>query len=314
MTLTFDSPASRIITRGPSSSRAIRQYGAPDSPLARSLRDQPVADAFVVLTAPLADQAFRQTELMAERADAELLDSLRDTLQRLRALWWAFEPLLDEKEARVVRKRFKHLADIAGEPHELDTACDLLTRARKTCSRVGPVVRTLKEERREASTASCVIIRRANVDALLRRALADARRRLEARTEDSTLEAFARQRVMLADETLSRREQRAAKMKHVDAKTLRSIEEAARKLKCLLEMFAPVLERGHLDAIGHLADAQAALGRLGDLLASEALVRRVALTLDDKHAVDLAVQWLDRERRGESRAALKRLRAIPHHI
>jgi CHAD domain-containing protein len=279
-----------------------------------SLRDQPVADAFVVLTAPLASDAFHQTEQMAERSDAAVLDGLRLTLDRLRALWWAFEPLLDEKEARIVRKRFKRLAEIAGEPHELDAACDLLSRARKTCSRVGPVVRTLKEERREASMASCVSIRKANVDLLLRRALADARRRLEARTEDRTLEEFARQRVSLADETLSKKEQRATRMKHVDAKTLRSIEEAANKLHCLLELFAPVLERGHRHAIDHLADAQAALGQLGDVLASEAVVRRFGSSLDDKHAVDQAVRWLGKERRGQSRAALKRLRALPHGL
>ena len=46
-----------------------------------ALRDQPVADAFVMLTAPLASEAFQQTELMAERADAELLDRLRVTLR-----------------------------------------------------------------------------------------------------------------------------------------------------------------------------------------------------------------------------------------
>jgi CHAD domain-containing protein len=307
MTLNFDPRAVR-------SSAPSAAYAASARSAASALRDQPVADAFVVLTAPLATEACQQTEQMAERDDVVLLDGLRVTLERLRALWWAFEPLLDEKEARVIRKRFKRLAEIAGEPHELDAAYDLLTRARKTCSRVGPIVRTLKEERREASTASCVSIRKAQVDVLLRRALADARRRLEARTEDRTLEEFARQRVSMADETLSKKELRAARMKHVDAKTLRSIEEAANKLQWLLELFAPVLERGHRHAVEHLAQAQAALGQLGDVLASVDVVRRVAPSLDDKHAVDQAVRWLDKERRGQSRAAIKRLRAMPHGL
>ncbi|SAK87773.1 hypothetical protein AWB75_05985 [Caballeronia catudaia] len=57
-----------------------------------------------MLTAPLATEAFQQTELMAGRTDAALLERMRSTLRRLRALWWAFEPLLDEKEARMVRK------------------------------------------------------------------------------------------------------------------------------------------------------------------------------------------------------------------
>jgi CHAD domain-containing protein len=266
-----------------------------------------------MLTAPLASEAFLQTELMAERSDVELLDRLRSTLRRLRALWWAFEPLFDEKEARVVRKRFKRLADIAGEPHEIDAACDLLDRARKDCARLGPIVSTLRQERREASAAICVTIRKAHVDVLLRRALADARRRLEARAEDRTLEEFARQRVSLADDLLSKREHRAARMKRVDTKTLRSVEEATTKLQCLLELFAPVLERGHRHTIAHLSAAQEALGKLNDVLASEAAVRRVAPVLDDKQALDEAVRWLDKEKRGESRAAVKRLRSLTHH-
>jgi CHAD domain-containing protein len=311
MTLNFEPAASQLCAMR-AAPRVLMPSVHPSIDL--SLRGQPVADAFVVLSTPLASDALLQTELMAEHVDAQLLVRMRIALKRLRALWWAFEPMLDEKAARIVRKRFKRLAEIAGEPHDIDAACDLLMRARKTCSRVGPVVRTLKEERRGASAASCLSIRRANVDVLLRHALADARRRLEARDEACTLEAFARERILLADETLARREQRATRMKEVDARTLRSIEEAAGKLHCLLELFAPVLERGQLRTITHLAEAQAALARLHDVLASEALVLRVADSLDDKHAVDQAVRWLGRERRGESRAALKRLRAIAHRV
>jgi CHAD domain-containing protein len=311
MTLTFDRAESAIPVM-----RAAPRVSTPSvhPSIDLSLRGQPVADAFVVLSTPLASDALLQTQLITEYVDAELLARLRIALKRLRALWWAFEPLLDEKAARVVRKRFKRLAGIAGEPHDIDAACDLLMRARKTCSRVGPVVRTLKEERRGASAASCMSIRRANIDVLLRHALADARRRLEARTQPCTLEAFARERILLADEALVRREQRAARMKEVDARTLRSIEEAAGKLHCLLELFAPVLEQGQLRTITNLAEAQAALARLHDVLASEALVMRVAESLDDPQAVDQAVRWLGRERRGESRAAMKRLRAISHRI
>ncbi|SAL63653.1 CHAD domain protein [Caballeronia peredens] len=308
MTLNFDpAPARKLLgsATGPQSDAArIRVSDL------LSLRDQPVADAFVMLTAPLASEAFEQTELMAERIDAGLLERLRSTLRRLRALWWAFEPLLDEKEARIVRKRFKRLAEIAGEPHEIGAACELLDRARKDYAWLGPVVRTLRQERRSASAASCVTIRKAHVDVLLRRALADARRRLEARGEDRTLMEFARQRVSLADDLLSKHELRAARSKRVDAKTLRSIEEAATKLQCLLELFAPVLERGHAHAMAHPGDAQAALGKLNDVLASEAAVRRVAPTLGDKHAIDEAVRWIDKQKRGESRAALKRLRSL----
>jgi CHAD domain-containing protein len=309
MTLNFDPTAVRHTLRASPSSASPAARGRSPS---FSLRDQSVADAFVMLTSPLASEAFSQAERMIEHDDVELLSRLRATLERLRALWWAFEPLLDEKEARAVRKRFKRLAEVAGEPHELDAACGLLTRARKTGSRVGPVVRTLKEERREASAASCVSIRKANVDLLLRRALADARRCLEARADDQTLEAFAWERVTLADAALSKREQRAAKMRHVDAKTLRSIEEAASKLQCLLELFAPVLERGHRHATEHLASAQATLAGLNDVIASEAVLRRVGPALGDKHAIDQAVRWLDKVRRDQSRVALKRLRAVHH--
>lgn len=309
MTLNFDPALERKSLSGSPGSHPAAVRPRVSDPF--SLRDQPVADAFVMLTAPLASDAFQQTELMAGPADAALLERLRSTLRRLRALWWAFEPLLDEKEARVIRKRFKRLADIAGEPHDFDAACDLLARAQTRCTRLEPVVQTLRQQRREASATSCVILRRAHVDVLLRRALADARRRLEARGEDRSLEAFARQRVSLADDLLSKREHRAARMKRVDAKTLRSIEEAAAKLQCLLEVFSPVLERGQRHTMAHLLAAQAALVRLHDVLASEAVVRRVAPSLNDKDALDEAVRWLNKAARDESRAALKRLRALP---
>jgi len=312
MTLNFDPALVRKSLSGSLSPYPAESRARVSDP--HALRDQPVADAFIMVTAPLASEAFQQTELMAERTDIELLERLRSTLSRLRAIWWAFEPLLDEKEARVVRKRFKRLADIAGEPHDLDAACDLLSHANENCTRLGPVVRTLRLERRDASATSCVTLRKAHVDVLLRRALADARRRLEARGEDRTLEEFARQRVSLADDMLSKREHRASKMKRVDAKTLRSIEEAATKLQCLLEMFAPVLERGHRHTMTHLLAAQAALVRLHDVLASEAVLRRVARALNDKDAIDEAARWLDKTARDESRAALKRLRSLPHSV
>ncbi|SAK59680.1 CHAD domain protein [Caballeronia temeraria] len=312
MTLNFD-PAlvrrSLSSTLGPHSDATRSRVSDP-----YALRDQPVADAFVMLTAPLASEAFQQTEWMAERADVELLDRLRSALRQLRALWWAFEPLLDEKEARIVRKRFKRLADIAGEAHELDAACELLSHADAHPGRLEPVVRTLRQERRAASATSCVALRKAHVDVLLRRALADARRRLEARGEDRTLEAFARQRVSLADDLLSRREQRAANMKRVDAKTLHSIEEAAAKLQCLMELFAPLLERGQRHTMAHLVAAQSALVRLHDVFASEAVLRRVAAGLNDKTAVDEAVRWLNKAARDEARVAAKRLRSLPHPV
>ncbi|SAK48223.1 CHAD domain protein [Caballeronia hypogeia] len=312
MTLNFD-PA---LVRKSLGSSLSRQFAATRTRVSDpfSLRDQPVADAFVMLTAPLAIEAFAHAEQMAGRADAGSLEQLRSTLCRLRALWWAFEPLLDEKEARVVRKRFKRLANIAGEPHEIDAACDLLTRAPEDRAGLALVVRTLRQERREASAVSCVTIRKAHIDVLLRRALADARRRLEARGKECTVEELAHQRVSLADDLLSKREHRAARLKRVDMKTLRGLDEAATRLQCLLEFFAPVLERGHTHSIAHLCAAQAVLGRLGDVLASEAALRRVAPALDDKHAIDEAVRWLNKEKRDESREALRHLRSLPHAI
>ncbi|WP_321791564.1 CHAD domain-containing protein [Caballeronia sp. J97] len=312
MTLNFDPALVRKSLNGSLNPHPAASRARLSDPF--SLRDQPVADAFVMLTAPLASEAFRQMESVAERPDVDLLEQLRSTLRRLRALWWAFEPLLDEKTGRVVRKRFKRLADIAGEPHEFDAACALLSHADKDCARLDPVLRRLRQQRREASAMSCVTLRKAQLDVLLRRALADARRRLEARGEDRTLEAFARQRVSLADDLLSKREHRAAKLKRVDAKTLHSIEEAATKLQCLLELFAPVLERGHRHTTAHLLAAQAALVRLHDVLASETVLRRVAPVLNDKNAVDEAVRWLNKAARDESRAAAKRLRSLPHLV
>ncbi|WP_235007678.1 CHAD domain-containing protein [Caballeronia humi] len=274
------------------------------------LRDQPVADAFVMLTAPLASEALHQTEQLGSDTDAHGLRALCTTLRRLRAIWWAFEPLLDEREARVVRKRFKRIADIAREPHDLEAACGLLSRARKTGSRVAPVMRTISRERRDASMSSCDAIRNAGIDVMLRRALADARRSLEARVVNQTLEEFARARVSLAGDALRKKERRAVKMKRMDVKALRSIEEAATRFQCMIEVFSPVLERGHRHTMENLCAAQAALGQLDSVIASEAVVRRVAARSTDKDAVQEAVRWLNKEKKVESQAAVKILRAL----
>ena len=309
MTLTF-APTAAPTSLRPSKSIASRRAARTHRSMSLVLRDQPVADAFVMLTAPLASDALQQTEKLGSETDPHALHELCTTLLRLRAIWWAFEPLLDEDKARVVRKRFKRIADIAREPRELDAACGLLSRARNTGSRVAPIMRTISKEWRDASVSSCHSIRKAGVDVMLRRALADARRCLEARNVDQTLEEFARARVSIADNVLRKKEQRVVRTKRMDAKALRSIEEAAARLQCLIELFSPVLERGHRHTMEHLSAAQAALGKLDDVIASEAVVRRVAACSADKDAVNEAVRWLNKEKKGESQAAVKMLRAM----
>ncbi|WP_244195525.1 CHAD domain-containing protein [Caballeronia arationis] len=300
--------ATAAMPHTPAAQATSRQAARSRRSISLRLGEQPVADAFVMLTAPLASDALQQTESLNAHSDADALHRLCTTLRRLHAIWWAFDPLLDEKHARLIRKRFRRLADIAGEPYELDAACGLLFRARKGGARFAPVVRTIDDERRDASISSCRAIRKAAIDVVLRRALADARRCLETREVDQTLEEFALARVCQADDALTRKEARLARMKRVDAKTLRGIGEAAGRLQCLIELFSPVLVQRHRHTMERLLAARATLGKLDDVVASEAVVRRMAARAADKHAVDEAVRWLHKERKDEVRAAFKMLR------
>ena len=278
------------------------------------LAQQPVADAFVILTAPAASEALRRTEQMTATVDAEALHQLHLALQRLRILWWAFEPLLDMKAAKAASKRFKQFADIAGKPRNLEMVCDVLARAKKPNASLGSLLRTIDGRRGYASAESWATIRKAELDVTLRRALADARRRLESRAENPSLKEFAQLRVALANADLKKKERRAGRTKHIGYKALHGVEEAASKLKYLLEFFAPVLEADHRAAIEHLAATQEKLGKLSEVVASEEVVRDVATDLHDKAAVHHAVRWLTKQKRCETRAAAELLRyATAHH-
>lgn len=60
-----------------------------------------VADAFPLLATAPAEEAGRRVRKLD--SNPEVLHKLRVALRRLRSLWWAYEPLLDRKDAKFQR-------------------------------------------------------------------------------------------------------------------------------------------------------------------------------------------------------------------
>jgi hypothetical protein len=85
-----------------------------------------VADAFSLLATAPAEEAGRRVRKLDSKADPEVLHKLRVALRRLRSLWWAYEPLLDRKDAKFQRGEFKSLATAAGKTRDWDVLRDLL--------------------------------------------------------------------------------------------------------------------------------------------------------------------------------------------
>jgi len=68
------------------------------------------AETFVALATSTPAEAVHRAHTLRAKVDPEVLHKLRVALRRLRSLWWAYEPLLDGKDAKLQHEEFKYLA------------------------------------------------------------------------------------------------------------------------------------------------------------------------------------------------------------
>ena len=66
------------------------------------------------LASPLIDEAMQHAATLDGNTDPEVLHKLRVALRRLRTLFWAYRPLLDEEFDTRQRALFRYLATSAG--------------------------------------------------------------------------------------------------------------------------------------------------------------------------------------------------------
>ncbi|MGB8416762.1 CHAD domain-containing protein [Paraburkholderia sp.] len=266
------------------------------------------ADAFGHLAGQTSAEAIRRAQALKSKADPEVLHKLRIALRRLRSLWWAYQPLLDKKDAGIHRNEFRSLASAAGKTRDWDILRDLLVAAQETQRPFALLLDSIDEHRTDALSFSRRTLRNADVEQILKRAVADARHQLDSRTAIPTLAAFAHERVELAEKALKKRVKRATPRKDSGYAALHEIRIAGKKLRYLLEFFSPVLDGSHQAAIERLSSVQNELGKLNDLVTSETLLREYSFQLGEPEVVKEAIRYLEDQKIDHMRNAREILR------
>jgi CHAD domain-containing protein len=255
-----------------------------------------VADAFVLLATAISGEAVFRVRKLNSSAGPEDLHKLRVALRRLRTLWWAYDPLLDRKEAKLQRREFKSLADAAGRTRDWDVLRELIAAVDASGKHSFPLlIPAIDEHRAEALSFSLRSIGNAGVERILEQALADARLHLDAQCAARPIASFAEERVQVAEEALKTRVKRAISADGTDYAALHEVRIAGKKLRYLLQFFAPVLQGGHQAVIDRLTVVQDELGTLNDQVTSETLLREYAFQLGDARRVKQAIAYLQSE-------------------
>jgi CHAD domain-containing protein len=255
-----------------------------------------VADAFVQLATSISGEAVSRVRKLHVSAGPEDLHRLRVALRRLRTLWWAYDPLLDRKEAKLHRREFKSLADAAGRTRDWDVSRELIVAADAAGKHSFPLlIAAIDAHRSEALSFSLRAIGNAGVERILEQALAGARLHLDAQRVIPPIASFAEERVQVAEDALKKRVKRAASADDSDYAALHEVRIAGKKLRYLLQFFAPVLGSSHQAVIDRLTVVQDELGALNDQVTSEALLREYAFQLGEAKQVKHAIAYLQSE-------------------
>ncbi|SAL19956.1 CHAD domain-containing protein [Caballeronia udeis] len=267
-----------------------------------------VATAFAVLATQTSAEAIRRAHALHAGSEPEVLHKLRVALRRLRSLWWAYEPLLDQKDAKLKRGEFKYLADAAGKTRDWDVLRDILMANQQKQLSHRRLIVAVEEHRTNALSLSLRTIRSAGVEEILQRAVAGAAHQLDSRSALPVLSEFAEERVARAEKALQKRVRQATEPEHSGYATLHEVRISGKKLRYLLEFFSPVLAHSHPSTIERLTSVQNELGKLNDLVTSETLLREYSFQLGEPDGVKEAVQYFDDQKRRHMRAAHEILR------
>lgn len=254
-----------------------------------------VVEAFVLLATSISGEAVDRVRKLNASAAPEDLHKLRVAMRRLRTLWWAYEPLLDKKDAKLQRREFKSLADAAGRTRDWDVLHELIAASDSSNKpALSVLIDAIAEHRAEALSFSRKVIGNAGVGRILEQALVNARRQLDLHRDDRSIASFAEDRVQAAEKVLKKRVRKAAPTHDSDYAALHDVRIAGKKLRYLLQFFSPVLDGGHQAVIERLTVVQDELGTLNDLVTSEALLREYAFQLGEARQVKHAIAYLQR--------------------
>jgi CHAD domain-containing protein len=270
-----------------------------------------VVDAFVLLATSISAEAVDRVRKLNASAAPEDLHKLRVALRRLRTLWWAYDALLDKKDAKLQRREFKSLADAAGRTRDWDVLHELIAASDPSNKHVLTLlIEAIEEHRAEALSFSLKAIGNAGVERILEQSLASARQQVELRGAGRPIANFAEERVKAAEQALKKRVKRAVSAQASDYAALHEVRIAGKKLRYLLQFFSPVLDGGHQAVIERLTVVQDELGTLNDLVTSEALLREYAFQLGEAKRVKQAIAHLQSQTAHHMHHVHESLRAI----
>jgi CHAD domain-containing protein len=255
-----------------------------------------VADTFALLAQSVCGEALDRVHKLEAGAAPEDLHKLRVAMRRLRILWWAYDPLLDKHDAKLQRREFKSLADAAGRTRDWDVLHELMTAAEPSSKHAFAwLIEAIEAHRREALSFSLRAIGNAGVERILQQAVSAACAQLDAHSAGQPITEFAEGRVQVAERALNKRIKRAISADDSDYGALHEVRIAGKKLRYLLQFFAPALDSGHQAVIEHLTVVQDELGTLNDQVTSEALLREYAFQLGEAKRVKEAIAYLQKQ-------------------
>jgi CHAD domain-containing protein len=254
--------------------------------------DMSAALAFSTLVAPMATQVAQRIGTLCVNADPESPHKLRVVLRRLRTLWWAYAPLIDRSQARWQRREFKALADSAGQTRDWDILKRLLVEDPTVPHSFAALIERVDLLRDDALLHSRATIAAANVESMLTQRIAGVMLQLDACSCEEPLAVFAASRVSTAKNALRKRLKRVLSMRDAGYAEFHEVRIAGKKLRYLLEFFAPLLDSGHEIGVVELTQLQDELGNLNDIVSSEALLLAHAVRLGERDVVDNAIAYL----------------------
>lgn len=304
-------------TRDPASATASAQERNADNPGKRGgtiAPDMSPAAAFSTLAMPMAAQVAQRIGGLCVSADAESPHKLRVVLRRLRSLWWAYDPLIDRSQARWQRREFRALADAAGQTRDWDILKHLLAEDVSTAHSFAALIERLDLLRGNALLRSRATIADANAEAMLTQRIASVIQQLDACSFDEPLTVFATNRVATAKQTLRKRLKRALGNPHAGYAELHDVRIAGKKVRYLLEFFAPLLGSGNEIGVVELTQLQDELGKLNDIVSSEALLLAHADRLGEPGVVNDAIAYLGQRKGQHMQRADAELRALSDRL
>jgi len=243
--------------------------------------------------------------------DPEVAHQLRVALRRLRALLWAYRPLLSEEFAEHWRQTLGEVATVIGNARDWDIILQALATAvppeHPSLPSLLQALEQASEHARHEGRHALAVLAPSQLVANFRVAMIDATT-AEAGT-DKPLGAFAQARVDVASRRLDKQLDRAL---DGSMKELHRTRIQIKRLRYVLEYFSPLLAKAEHKRVLRLTSLQDALGELNDAVVGGGLLSEFPEHPEYTAALEAFKQWLLSEKKARRDKAVHALRQLAH--